>query len=198
MAPPGGTCSPVWRGSTSSRCSCPRGSWGGAAAHTPSFWRVPESQVRCSEVCGRENGPRTREAGPQKVGTSWQVWGRQGEGVCGVRPCLTVRGFLWLVMHGPPRGMDSWLRGHNAPPINSGHQIQGHGRQVVPPTPDIHPQCSLVGLFTIGHPEVDKESGMTGPPTGPLSRQASPRRWTLQSTFRFAFHFVNFVILPPQ
>lgn len=115
MAPPGRTCSPVWRGSTSSRCSCPRGSWGGAAAHTPSFWRVPESQVRCSEVCGRENGPRTREAGPQKVGTSWQVWGRRGEGVCGVHPCLTVRGFLWLVMHGPPRGMDSWLRGHNAP-----------------------------------------------------------------------------------
>lgn len=63
--------------------------------------------------------------------------------------------------------VDGWLRGHNAPPINSGHQIQGHGRRVVPPAPEICPQCSLTGLFTTGHPEGDKESGVTGPPTGP-------------------------------
>lgn len=35
-----------------------------------------------------------------------------GGGVC---PCPAVRKFLWLVIRGPPRGMDVWLRGHNLP-----------------------------------------------------------------------------------
>lgn len=32
-----------------------------------------------------------------------------------------------------------------------------HSRQVVPPSPDICPQCSLVGLFTAAQPKDDKK-----------------------------------------
>lgn len=92
--------------------------------------------------------------------------------------------------------------GSQSPPptINSGRQTQGHGRQMVPPTPDICPQCSLAGLFTTGHPEGGQESGMTGPPTGPPFTPCPHRRWTprAEHAFQFAFPFVNFVIHPPQ
>lgn len=148
------------------------------------------------------------KAGPTRrklAGTSWQVWGRRGEGSCGGRWGVPVPGCAEVSV-----ACDTWsserngrlASGSQSPPptINSGRQTQGHGRQMVPPTPDICPQCSLAGLFTTGHPESDQESGMTGPPTGPPFTPRPHRRWTPQAehAFQFAFPFVNFVIHPPQ
>lgn len=72
-----------------------------------------------------------------------------------MRPCA------WLfVMCGPQRGMGSWQRGldaHRRPCVDSGHQIRGHSRWWCHTQPDICPQSSLAGLFTIGHPKGDKK-----------------------------------------
>lgn len=86
---------------------------------------------------------------------------------------LALWRFLWSVTHGPSRGVDSWLHGHDGPPVNSGHQTQDHSRQVVSPSPDICPQHSLEGRFATGHPEGDNRSSVAGPFIAEMDRWAT-------------------------